>query len=522
MERIEINNDFPLYEKKCELLHMFSIPYIGQFSDEYYNFLTPFLILKTDNLEKIPYKIKNRINKLGNIPFEYFHLTLDTSSIFTKNETKLNIVPHPYIFYDFKGTIDQTHNTYVYTCLITDEDNFNLIIKESPNDYQYIKINPDCDFNDQSLKRETIIHPSEDNNIPSISPINLNFIINLNCQLIHFYLIVLGNFNDTIVRGCCCEIMILPSALSGKIFLGMIRNFNEKKSIEDVIKNVLISKEVYEDCFKQYFYIFIDKIRENNDTNEFKNNMIELFEKIFEFKKSESESIENYKRDIQNMGNYYYNYFKCFICFLFHCEHNEKNYKKIIAPSLFDNYIVNIIEKFINFHIKIVSKIYHSYENYVNLSDSTLNNIEKDVQEEYENNIWPELKKFICSLLDFSTDDFDEKVNFYKILIDEKKENKNIELFKNLKNKIRNNNIITRDDLSEINEVLIDKLFFNTWVYKGKPENVHYDFGSVSFLNESIDPKYFCSKNERINLCEEMIQFLEKIDNCPILEKNSE
>ena len=49
MECIEINNDFPLYEKKCELLHMFSIPYIGQYLDEYYNFLTTFLILKTEN-----------------------------------------------------------------------------------------------------------------------------------------------------------------------------------------------------------------------------------------------------------------------------------------------------------------------------------------------------------------------------------------------------------------------------------------------------------------------------------------
>ena len=510
----KINPNFPYYQKKCELLQMFAIPYIGQYSNDYYNFLTPFLTLKSDNPLNLPFKIKDRINKLGNIPFEYFHLTLDSSSIVTRNELKLNIVPHPYIFYDFKGVVDKEHKTFVYTCIITDEDNFNLTVKECPNDYQYIKINPDCDFNDNYLKREIIIHPSEDHNVPAISPNNLNFIVNLNCQLIHFYLILLGTYKNEIVKGCCCEYIILPSALSGKIFLGMIRSFNDKRSIEDVIRNSLISKRVYEDCFRKYFYIYVNKILESNDINKFKNNMTQIFEKIFEFNENEDEndSKEKHLQDIQNMCNYYYNYFKSFICFLFEIEENEKKYNEIINPSLSDNYIVNLIDKFINFHIGIITEVYKSFGNYTDLSDN-LKYIEEDVKEEYENNIWPELQNFICSLIRLPVNDFNDKIDHYKILILEKKENKNIELFKKLKSKIKQDNNINRNDINGIDGIFINKLFYKTWVYKGKPYDVHFDFGTVSFFNEAIDPKYFCSKEDRIHLCDEMIKFFEKIDN---------
>ena len=40
------------------------------------------------------------------------------------------------------------------------------------------------------------------------------------------------------------------------------------------------------------------------------------------------------------------------------------------------------------------------------------------------------------------------------------------------------------------------------------------DFGSISFLNEpKIDSKYFCSKEDRINLCNQMINIFETINN---------
>ena len=40
----KMNPNFPYYQKKCELLQMFAIPYIGQYSNDYYNFLPPLIM----------------------------------------------------------------------------------------------------------------------------------------------------------------------------------------------------------------------------------------------------------------------------------------------------------------------------------------------------------------------------------------------------------------------------------------------------------------------------------------------
>ena len=512
METIE--RKFPEYENICQLLQMHAIPYIGKYEDDGYNFLYPILTFQSKTCPKnIPKSISDRINKLNIKDFNYFHITIDSSSIPNRSETRLNIVPHPYIFYDFKGSVTKEHRTFVYCCLISDEDNFNLTIKEKNDEGDRLIINPDYDFCNDNLKREIIIHPSGDQNIPAISPNNIAFNVNLGCQMIHFYLITLGTYHNQIVKGCCCEYIILPSAMCGKIFMGMIRSFNEKRSVEDVIRNVLVSKRVYEDFFKNYFYICINEICNNDNINSFKNSICNVFKKIFEF--NDSDYNERHQNDMELMGNYYYEYFKQFVLMLFGANKfdTNKNYDEIILSSLNDKYIFNIIEKFINFHVLNISIIYKSYENYVQLTDD-IESIEEDVKEEYEKNICNELKDFICSFIEIPKNTFEERVNDYKINITMNRECKNHRLFQILKQKIEENNSIDKDDFEGIDDVFINILYFKTWVYKGSPNNIHNDFGSISFLNEpKIDPKYFCSKQDRINLCNEMIDIFEKINN---------
>ena len=140
--------------------------------------------------------------------------------------------------------------------------------------------------------------------------------------------------------------------------------------------------------------------------------------------------------------------------------------------------------------------------------------IEDDVKEEYENNICNELKDFICSFIEIPKDTFDERVNDYKIKITMNRESKNLRLFKILKEKIEDDNPINRNDLEGIDPFFINALYFKTWRHKGSPENIHMDFGSISFLNENkIDSRFFCSKEDRIKICDDMINIFEKIND---------
>ena len=60
-------------------------------------------------------------------------------------------------------------------------------------------------------------------------------------------------------------------------------------------------------------------------------------------------------------------------------------------------------------------------------------------------------------------------------------------------------------------------LFYIVWERKGKICGVHDDFGRISFMRiNEIDSKYFCSDEERIECCRELIQYLINVDS----EKN--
>ena len=89
-----------------------------------------------------------------------------------------------------------------------------------------------------------------------------------------------------------------------------------------------------------------------------------------------------------------------------------------------------------------------------------------------------------------------------------KKENPNIEILLNICECIK-----TKEDIStqmnKLDKIIKYYLFYIVWEYKGKICGVHKDFGRISFMRiNEIDKKYFCTDDERINCCQELIQYL--------------
>ena len=130
--------------------------------------------------------------------------------------------------------------------------------------------------------------------------------------------------------------------------------------------------------------------------------------------------------------------------------------------------------------------------------------IKNKAEEIYNKDILPNIKELCLKKLDLEDEAFDEIIDkFTKI---KKKSNPNIELLINICNNINNKEDFNLDNLDGI---LKNYLFFIVWEYKGKISGVHNDFGRISFMRiNEMDPKYFCSDEDRIKCCQILIQRL--------------
>ena len=184
------------------------------------------------------------------------------------------------------------------------------------------------------------------------------------------------------------------------------------------------------------------------------------------------------------------------------------------SHNLFDSigFFEELVVKYRDYNIKRFNNIISNYEFFIYENEEILEDIEEKANQKYDDDILPNLKEFFCDKLNLDEDNLDE----IKLNLNEenrkKKENPNIEVLINIPNSIRNGEDIN-NNLNQLDEIIRKYLFFIVWEYKGKPYNIHYDFGRVSFLNIEIDGKYYCNKEDKINCCEKLIQFLEKADN---------
>ena len=287
------------YNKQCEILQMFSIPYFGTYNIEY-NFINPILCLENPTMPKnLPNNINKKITstlKKYNIPFNFFHITADASSLYNKsnqriiecNEVRLNLVPHSFIFQNLKNKLTSDYEIPVFPCLFKFKSDYDIIKETEENDN--LIINPKCELYDKKLERRIILHRTKEGD-PAISPNNISILFNLNCQIIHFYLIILGTNRGKISNGCCCEYVIMPNAFNCKLFMDMNISFMNAINVENILENIYKSKMIYNDNFKnviEYFlYEIICRYKENRNItiikDWFKEFLIKGFNNIFDF-----------------------------------------------------------------------------------------------------------------------------------------------------------------------------------------------------------------------------------------------
>ena len=208
---------FNYYNETCEILQMLSIPYLGVYSDDY-TFMNPLLVL---NSTTIPENLENSLNKKiynldkNNLEASYFHITMEGSNLYKNYNqriindkySRINIIPHPYIFYNVNLKKGHEHFTHIYAAIYTkNKNNDKDFIKES-NEEDNVKINPDCELLNKNLKRDIILHLSDDG-YPAISPNNLSILLNLNCQIINFFLVIVGTYRNKPCKFCVVEYII--------------------------------------------------------------------------------------------------------------------------------------------------------------------------------------------------------------------------------------------------------------------------------------------------------------------------
>ena len=516
------------YNKQCEILQMFSIPYFGTYNIEY-NFINPILCLENPTMPKnLPNNINKKITstlKKYNIPFNFFHITADASSLYNKsnqriiecNEVRLNLVPHSFIFQNLKNKLTSDYEIPVFPCLFKFKSDYDIIKETEENDN--LIINPKCELYDKKLERRIILHRTKEGE-PAISPNNISILFNLNCQIIHFYLIILGTNRGKISNGCCCEYVIMPNAFNCKLFMDMNISFMNAINVENILENIYKCKMIYNDNFKniiQYFlYEIIYYYKQNRSLIKdewFKNFFINGFKNIFDFGDNGLVNEDIHNIDINNMCEFYYNYLLTFIANLFGDEELkiEKYAIDIINCSLKDYYIVDIIGKFINFHLSRINKIFNSYQNYIEYFQ-LFDIIKENARIEYINFIWPNQKEFLCSFLGINVSDFETKTN--EIKAQKKNKNKNIDEFYKISNNLLNNGKITKNEMNKIDFPFLNFLYYEVWESRGKIKGVHKDFGKYSFNQDNtISICYHCQNDERYELLINMAQKIESADS---------
>ena len=239
------DNDLQPFSEKCDLLKMITVPTFGKYSTDY-SFLEQILVLKSNSkFENLPELIKNKLGNLQKkypkINPEYFHITLGNILIKASNEKELNdsfeylnLLCHPYIFYNC--TLNKEHHSEIYCAAYTDENEIGTV--KQCDGIDTLRINPECDLDDQQLKRAIILHMSSVG-YASLSPNNCGVLINLNSQITNFYVIVCGTYGGQIVKCFVGNYVIIPNAqnsvMFGELYDKMMKEPRKKSLVNELI-----------------------------------------------------------------------------------------------------------------------------------------------------------------------------------------------------------------------------------------------------------------------------------------------
>ena len=512
-DNIYKSQELNIYTEQCDLFKMLSIPTFGIYSNDY-AFLEQILILKCKSLpNNSPKIVQEQINYLNkqypSLDIQYFHLTLSASTLFLISPeninhlsyTPLNFISHPYIFYNCQ--LNREHKSDVYCAAYIEENELDTIKQE--NGDTHLRVNPQCNIDDGQLKREVYIHLSGDG-YPSISPNNCHLLINLNSQIINFYVITLGTYAGKIVKCFVGNYLIIPNLSDILLYKDINISLLKQKNKEELISDLILFKNKFIDIFDFMMKCCIYDIINNKYSFEIiKNKIIITFKLIFGFGMNDINDITEKKR-IENIANYYFNNITNFIASLYPDSNLVSPVfgEKIMENSVKMNYCGELIYKYIEYfksriNYIIFRMIYCMFDN-----EEILLYIKNKADEKYTKDILPNIKTICSKNLDFDENQFNEILD--KVSKIKPKPNPNIELLIKICNDINNKKDFCIDNLDDIFK---NYLFFIVWEYKGRMSGIHNDFGKISLMRiNEIDPKFFCNDEDRIKCCQELIQRL--------------
>ena len=517
---IEDNENIEPYTEQCNLLQMISIPTFGKYSSDY-TFMEQVLIIKKEYMPNyFPQTIKSKIENLKknnpDLKPEYFHVTLSTSTFLgpsSENEvndsyTLLNLISHPYVFYNCSLNKGQEHRSEVYCAAFTDDLELDTIKETDSGDR--LVINPKCNLDDNFLKREIILHLSEDG-YPSLSPNNCALNINLNAQIINFYVVVCGTYWGRIVKCFVGNYLIIPKSNNSVLIGDLYNKMVKEKGKKNLSTELVFFKNKFRDYMDYVFNYGIYEITENaKNFEQVKLCLNKAFSIIYDFSDNGDEDDDNSKKihdkELKCMADYYYNNIINFICNLY--EKMNLNFaKEFFEISFNKKFIEKLLMKYTKF-CKV--RIEHIVSNLNYFIFGEERDEPENADDNYSEEILPNLKSLICDLINVDEDKLEELKDNYnedtKVV-----DNPFIEQLENICNDINKGEDINMS-VNQLDEVIRKYLFYIVWEYKNKPFGVHDDFGRVSFMNIDIDRKFYCNKNDRIECCEKIIEYFKEAD----------
>jgi hypothetical protein len=419
--------------------------------------------------------------------------------------TALNFISHPYIFYNCK--LEKEHKSDIYCAAYTNEDLDINYIKEAEGN-THLRINPNCNIDDESLKREVYLHLSDDG-YPSLSPNNCHLLINLNEQIINFYVITCGTYFGKIVKCFVGNYIIIPNINNSILFNELYEKMNKETIKQNLIIDLFLFRNKYNDFIKYILYFFINEIvKSSKNIESIKNYLIKAFSIIFDLNISKNDEY------IKIMSNISYNYYNNIINYIDYLYPNSKDIsndfgEKILENSLKKNYIQDLFIKYIKHHTNKINNIILNIIDFVSTNENLLFELQNKSDEIYEKEIFQNIKNYFCKKLEINANEFENMKNTLKEENRTKIENPNIEILLNICECIKNKEEDISIQINKLDNIIQYYLFYIVWEYKGKICGVHKDFGRISFMRiNEIDKKYFCTDDERINCCQELIQYL--------------
>ena len=517
----EDDKEISTYSNKCELLKMITVPTFGKYSVDY-SFLEQILILKSaSKFENMPEIMKKKLDNLRQrypkVEPEYFHITLGNVLIRPSNVDELknsfevlNLLAHPYIFYDC--SLNKEHRSEIYCAAFTDENELGTI--KQGEGWDILRVNPDCNLDDNQLKREIILHMSGDG-YASLSPNNCAILVNFNAQIINFYVIVCGTYGGQIVKCFVGNYVIIPNAPNSVMFGDLYDKLMKDKKMYNVAQELIILKNKFKE-YMNYIYNFgLNEISKLDNIENVKFCILKAFSFIFDFSSSQDDenSKKIHEKELINMEAFYYYNFLNYIGTLYEFSSRiDPNFnEKLVISSIKNKYIEELLIKYREYNLQRFNNIISNYGLCLYENKEDFDDLQDKVNIKYEQDILPNLKEFFCDKLNLEEENLEEIKDSYNEENRNPMDNPNISILINMCNSISNGEDIN-NDLKQLDDIIKKYLYFIVWDYKNRPEGVHNDFGRVSFMNVEIDGKYFCNKEDKINCCQKLIRFLENVD----------